>query len=199
MLGTQMIVKGHDYANVTLVGILAADMSLHGPDYRSGERTFQLLCQAAGRAGRGEKEGKVIIQTYNPEHYALQAAAHHSYEEFYREEYAYRRLMGYPPCAHFLVILIQSGDESQAVLAAGRIQKMIEKSQEKEEDRVLILNPGQAVIAKMRDVYRQVIYVRHESEQRLLSLRERLEPVLASHPVFAGIQVQYDLDPMNFM
>lgn len=199
LLGTQMIVKGHDYANVTLVGILAADMSLHGPDYRSGERTFQLLCQAAGRAGRGEKEGKVIIQTYNPEHYALQAAAHHSYEEFYREEYAYRRLMGYPPCAHFLVILIQSGDESQAVLAAGRIQKMIEKSQEKEEDRVLILNPGQAVIAKMRDVYRQVIYVRHESEQRLLSLRERLEPVLASHPVFAGIQVQYDLDPMNFM
>ena len=104
LLGTQMIVKGHDYANVTLVGILAADLSLHEQDFRSGEKTFQLLCQAAGRAGRGEKAGNVIIQTYSPEHYAIVAAARHSYENFFKEEYTYRKLMAYPPCAHMLVM-----------------------------------------------------------------------------------------------
>ena len=104
LLGTQMIVKGHDYANVTLVGILAADLSLHEQDFRSGEKTFQLLCQAAGRAGRGEKAGNVIIQTYSPEHYAIVAAARHSYENFFKEEYTYRKLMAYPPCAHMSVM-----------------------------------------------------------------------------------------------
>lgn len=198
LLGTQMIVKGHDYANVTLVGILAADLSLYGSDYRSGERTFQLLCQAAGRAGRGDKAGKVIIQTYNPDHYAIVSAKHHSYEEFYRQEYAYRRLMGYPPCSHFLVILIQSGDENQAALAAVRIQKMVLLSQQEEKDPVSILNPGQASVAKIKDVYRQVLYIRHKEEGKLIDLRRRLEPVLYHHPIFAGLSVQFDFDPMSF-
>lgn len=142
LLGTQMIVKGHDYANVTLVGILAADLSLHEQDFRSGEKTFQLLCQAAGRAGRGEKAGNVIIQTYSPEHYAIVAAARHSYENFFKEEYTYRKLMAYPPCAHMLVILIQSGDESQSIIAMLRIEKIIEQSQSGESDPIQILNPG---------------------------------------------------------
>lgn len=197
LLGTQMIVKGHDYANVTLVGILAADLSLFGQDFRSGERTFQLLCQAAGRAGRGEKPGEVIIQTYAPEHYAITAAVEHSYEAFYEQEIAYRSLMAYPPCSHLLVILVQSGDESAALLAAMRIQKMIEKSQEGEERPVQLLNPGKAAISKLRDLYRQVLYMKHPEASRLEELKGRLEPVLETHPLFAGIQIQFDFDPMR--
>ena len=197
LLGTQMIVKGHDYANVTLVGILAADLSLFGQDFRSGEKTFQLLCQAAGRAGRGEKPGEVIIQTYSPEHYAITAAMEHSYEAFYEQEIAYRSLMAYPPCAHLLVILVQCGDESSAILATMRIQKMIEKSQEGEKEPVQLLNPGRAAISKLRDLYRQVLYIKHQDVSRLEELKSRLEPVLETHPLFAGIQIQFDFDPMG--
>ena len=197
LLGTQMIVKGHDYPNVTLVGILAADLSLHGQDFRSGERTFQLLCQAAGRAGRGDKKGEVVIQTYSPDHYAITTAAEHSYDAFYEQEYAYRNLMGYPPCAHLLVILIQCAEESQAVLTVMRIQKMIEQSQESGDDGVQILNPGQAAISKLKDVYRKVLYLKHADAEKLLNLKSRLEPVLEKHPLFAGVQIQFDFDPMN--
>ena len=197
LLGTQMIVKGHDYANVTLVGILAADLSLFGQDFRSGERTFQLLCQAAGRAGRGDKPGEVVIQTYSPDHYAITASVHHSYEEFYGQEIVYRNLMAYPPCAHLLVILVQCGDESSAHLAAVRIQKMIEKSQEGEAEPVQLLNPGHAAIAKLRDLYRQVIYIKHRDADRREELKSRLEPVLEKHPLFAGVQIQFDFDPVG--
>ena len=108
LIGTQMIVKGHDFPGVTLVGILAADMSLYGDDYRSGERTFQLLVQAAGRAGRGNLPGEVVIQTYSPEHYSIVNAAKQDYESFYEEEISYRRL-GYPPAAGLMAILCLRG------------------------------------------------------------------------------------------
>lgn len=197
LVGTQMIVKGHDYANVTLVGILAADLSLHEQDFRSGEKTFDLLCQAAGRAGRGDKPGEVIIQTYSPEHYAIKTAAAQSYDEFFKEEYAYRKLMEYPPCSHLLVILVQSASESDALLAMLRIEKMIEQSQQKEEHPVQILNPGQASLAKLRDIYRQVLYLKDKDPERLLDLKRRLEPVLEKHPLFAGISIQFDFDPIS--
>ncbi len=105
LIGTQMIVKGHDFPEVTLMGILAADMSLYANDYRAAERTFQLLTQAAGRAGRGEQPGRVIIQSYSPQHYAIETASRQDYEAFYEHEIAYRRLMSYPPASHMLVIL----------------------------------------------------------------------------------------------
>lgn len=197
LLGTQMIVKGHDYANVTLVGILAADLSLNSSDFRSSEKTFQLLCQAAGRAGRGDKPGEVVIQTYSPDHYAISSAVNHSYQEFFEQEYAYRKLMGYPPCAHFLVILIQSPDEKQALIAARRIQQMIRQSQSRPGDIPVILNPGKAAVSKIKDIYRQVLYLKHQNGAILQDIRMRLEPVLLKHPLFAGIQVQFDYDPMN--
>ena len=194
LLGTQMIVKGHDYHNVTLVGILAADMSLNTPDYKSGERTFALLCQAAGRAGRGEKPGEVVIQTYSPDHYAITATLHHSYEEFFREEYVFRKMMGYPPCSHMLMILIMSNDEDQAIRASGRIQRMILQSQKTKEETPVILNPGKAAISKIKDVYRQMIYLKHPDGELLTDIRLRLEPVLFKHPMFAGIFVQFDYE-----
>lgn len=106
LIGTQMIVKGHDFPGVTLVGILAADLSLNTPDYRSAERTFQLLTQAAGRAGRAGKPGDVVIQTYRPEHYAVQAAAAQNYELFYSHEINYRRLLHYPQSARWLRFIL---------------------------------------------------------------------------------------------
>lgn len=112
LIGTQMIVKGHDFPNVTLVGILAADMSLYSNDYRAGERTFQLLTQAAGRAGRGSSKGEVIIQTYSPQHYSIQMAAAQDYEGFYKEEMDYRELMGYPPVEQLLAVLMTGPDEA---------------------------------------------------------------------------------------
>lgn len=96
LVGTQMIVKGHDFPNVTLVGVLAADLSMFSGDYLAGERTFQLLTQAAGRAGRGEKQGLALIQTYQPDHYAIVCAAKQDYEAFYAQEILYRKLMNYP-------------------------------------------------------------------------------------------------------
>ena len=108
LVGTQMIVKGHDFPKVTLVGALAADMSLYTDDYRSGERTFQLLTQAAGRAGRGDRPGEVVIQTYDPEHYAIEASAAQDYEAFYEKEIRYRSLMGYPPVENLMAVLAVS-------------------------------------------------------------------------------------------
>ena len=197
LLGTQMIVKGHDYPAVTLVGILAADMSLNDSDYRSGEKTFQLLCQAAGRAGRGEKAGEVVIQTYSPDHYAIKAAVDQSYTDFFEQEYIYRKMMGYPPFAHLLVILIQSSVEEQAIRAAWRIQRIILQSQNTKEKTPVILNPGKAAVSRIKDVYRQVLYLKHKDEEVLWDIRQRLEPVIMKHPLFAGVFVQFDYDPMN--
>ncbi len=118
LVGTQMIVKGHDFPRVTLVGIIAADLSLYAGDFRASERTFELLCQAAGRAGRDVLTGEVVIQTYHPEHYSIITAAEGDYEAFFEQEMLYRRLMQYPPAAHILLVLITSKEEEKAVRAA---------------------------------------------------------------------------------
>ena len=123
LLGTQMIVKGHDFPNVTLVGVLAADLSLNDSDYRAGEKTFQLLTQAEGRAGRGTLPGEAIIQTYRPEHYSIQQAAKQDYEAFYEEEILYRELLEYPPAGHMLTILVVSKDEKRCKGLAVRLAK----------------------------------------------------------------------------
>ena len=123
-----MIVKGHDFANVTLVGVLAADLSLHVGDYRASERTFQLLTQAAGRAGRGDKAGEVVIQTYDPSHYSIVAAAAQDYNAFYKQEIAYRSMLRYPPVWNMLVILLSSAVEDRCVRMAGLLARIIENT-----------------------------------------------------------------------
>lgn len=107
-----MIVKGHDFPGVTLVGVIAADMSLYSSDYCANERTFQLICQAAGRAGRGELPGIAIVQTYSPDNYSIETAGRQNYEEFYEEEIAYRKLMKYPPVSNMVSILLQEENRS---------------------------------------------------------------------------------------
>ena len=112
LIGTQMIVKGHDFPKVTLAGILAADLSLYSPDFRCSERTFQLLTQAAGRAGRGETPGNVVIQTYQPDHYSISCSASQDYESFYRQEMSYRKMLGYPPVCQMLLYEFSSRSET---------------------------------------------------------------------------------------
>ncbi len=147
LVGTQMIVKGHDFPKVTLVGIIAADLSLYAGDFRSSERTFELLCQAAGRAGRDALAGEVVIQTYHPEHYSIINAAEGNYEAFFEQEMLYRRLMQYPPAAHILLVLITSREEDKAVKAAALTGEAL-KEYLKEQQRNSIDSREQAAEAR---------------------------------------------------
>ena len=137
LIGTQLVAKGLDFRNVGLVGVLAADVSLNIPDYRSAERTFQLVTQVAGRAGRGEEQGRVIVQSYTPDNFALRAAARHDYEAFFREEILIRKLMQYPPFTDLIQVLFTSEEESLAVDTAGRCAAWLEKAKLPNARRIL--------------------------------------------------------------
>lgn len=191
LVGTQMIVKGHDFPNVTLVGVLAADLSLNDSDYRAGERTFQLLTQAAGRAGRGQKPGEVIIQTYRPEHYSIIRAASQDYEAFYEEEIVYRELGDYPPAAHMMAILITAVKEEKGDVLAGEIANLA-----KESEKVVVIGPAKASIGKIKDIYRFVIYCKSPDYGQLTQIKDKIEQYL-SPLVLKEENVQFDFDPMD--
>jgi primosomal protein N' (replication factor Y) (superfamily II helicase) len=125
LVGTQMIAKGLDLPLVTLVGVISADTALYLPDYQSAERTFQLLTQVAGRAGRSQRGGQVIVQTYNPDHYAIQAAARHDFAGFYRQELAYRRRLGYPPFSRLVALRFSDEDPSRCRAEAERLGRWL--------------------------------------------------------------------------
>ena len=171
LLGTQMIVKGHDFPNVTLVGVLAADLSLNDSDYRAGEKTFQLLTQAEGRAGRGTLPGEAVIQTYRPEHYSIQQAAKQDYEAFYEEEILYRELLEYPPAGHMLTILVVSKDEKRCKGLAVRLAKEAGAY-------VHVIGPTPAAVSKVKDYYRYMIYLKSLKEEPIRQAKERLEALI---------------------
>ena len=193
LIGTQMIVKGHDFSNVTLMGIMAADMSLNAGDYRGAERTFQMITQAAGRAGRGEKPGRVIIQTYQPDNYSVLAASKQNYDEFYETESAFRSMMNYPPFCHMLSVQITSEKESDA---AGKAKLLGEFIKSKNYG-VLIFGPQDAGIAKLKDVYRKVIYLRDADYNRLIQIKDDLEKQLLDENKYRTAHVSFDFDPTN--
>lgn len=195
LVGTQMIVKGHDFPKVTLVGVLAADLSLNRNDYRAGERTFQLLTQAAGRAGRGESPGEVVIQSYRPDHYSVVHAARQDYEGFYREEIAYRELMGYPPVEHMLAVLILSRMQEDGEALGIEMTELVKKETGGEGD-LRVIGPAEASIGKISDVYRHVFYVRHSDYQTLVKTKDRLEH-FCKERIRGNQTVQFDFDPMN--
>jgi len=195
LVGTQMIVKGHDFARVTLVGILAADMSLYAGDYRAGERTFQLLTQAAGRAGRSTLPGEVVIQTYQPEHYAVVHAASQDYEGFYKEEIAYRGLMGYPPVAHLMAVLVLSDEE---LAGAAHAKELVEQAKQQFGSRnPVIIGPTEAQIGKINDIYRCIFYIKHRDYQVLTMIKDALEQMIYERQWNTN-SVQFDFDPMNY-
>lgn len=194
LVGTQMIVKGHDFAKVTLVGILAADMSLHTGDYRAGERTFQLLTQAAGRAGRSTLPGEVVIQTYQPEHYAVVHAANQDYEHFYADEIAYRDLMMYPPVAHMMAVLVLSDNEKAGAEQARMLAE--QAKQQFGDQRLVLIGPTEACIGKINDIYRYIFYIKHREYQVLTAVKDALEQTIHAMKWNAD-SVQFDFDPMN--
>lgn len=195
LVGTQMIVKGHDFPAVTLVGVLAADLSLNRNDYRAGERTFQLLTQAAGRAGRGDKPGEVVIQTYQPEHYSVVYAARQDYRGFYGEEIAYRDLLGYPPVEHMLAVLIVSKVQEEGEML-GKEMTAIVKKEMGSDSALRVVGPAEASIGKLADFYRHTFYLRHGDYQVLVKAKDRLE-VFCKERALKSQTVQFDFDPMN--
>ena len=194
LIGTQMIVKGHDFPKVTLVGILAADLSLGVNDYRAGERTFQLLTQAAGRAGRGKIPGEVVIQSYQPEHYSIQRAAQQDYERFYEEELVYRNLGGYPPVSDMLMIQIYEKEEQAGILLGNRMKEYLKEFAF--ANRMSMIGPANAGVSKINDVYRSCLILKHRDKNVLKEAKTRLEGLLGSCGIDGKI-VQFDFNPMN--
>ena len=190
LIGTQMIVKGHDFENVTLVGVMLADLSLFSNDYRAGERTFDLLTQAAGRAGRGDKKGHVVIQSYQPDNYAICTAVKQQYEEFYEFEISYRRMMKYPPCYDMLAIMITSPDYELAVSESEHIAKYVKNMTF--DEKVFVIGPSDAQIAKINDIYRRVIYIKLSKEESAGQITESFERY--EHE---NVNIIIDINPNN--
>ena len=209
LIGTQMIVKGHDFPNVTLVGVLAADLSLYVSDYHAAERTLQLLTQAAGRAGRGSEPGEVVIQTYRPDHYSVQTAKEQDYEAFYEQEMEYRRMLLYPPVWNMLVILCASKQEQTAYDSAKLLVQEIDTWQENikaamervgedfKKKRVFPVGPADPAVAKVNDIYKKVIYIKTKDYQTLVELKDRLEHYMRDNKAFKDMVVQFDFNPMS--
>ena len=197
LIGTQMIVKGHDFPNVTLVGILAADLSLHISDYRAPERTFQLLTQAAGRAGRGCRQGEVVIQTYQPEHYSIVTAAAQDYEAFFQQEIFFREMLHYPPKWHMLVVNAASEKEMLVKQAQDMLKYKLLTKMEKEKEHLQIIGPADAAVSRINDIFRKVLYVKAEDYQLLVHAKNMLEQEIRKDPAFRAVTIQFDFDPMN--
>lgn len=198
LVGTQMIVKGHDFPNVTLVGILAADLSLHSQDYMAGERTFDLLTQAAGRAGRGALSGTVVIQTYDPEHPVIQTAAEQDYHCFYDNEIAYRIALKYPPVYHMMVVMVTGEDKTEVEHSIRELVDVCRQRILSESDRsVHIIGPTAPVIGKIKDMYRRIFYIKTTDIEKMKDIKNQMENYSESMRASDHIRIFYDLNPLN--
>lgn len=196
LIGTQMIVKGHDFPGVTLVGILAADLSLGIGDYHAAERTFGLLTQAAGRAGRGERPGEVVIQTYQPEHYSIVAASSQDFNAFYEEDITYRRIGLYPPVWHMLAILLVSDSAERGMALAEEYKQIANASLDKKDG--YTIGPTPATIGKIKDKYRHILYIKCADIEKLVKIKDETEAFVRKHPD-RSVYTFYDFDPMGVL
>jgi primosomal protein N' (replication factor Y) len=195
LVGTQMIAKGLDFPGVTAVGIVSADIALHLPDFRAAERTFQLVSQVAGRAGRGPRGGRIVVQTLYPEHPAIRCAAAHDYEGFAAAEDALRRELGYPPYGRLLRTVFEDKDEACAASAARRAAESLRADA---RGTGVVLGPAPAPIALLRGRHRMHVLVKTAVEDREGFARARdLLIELASHS--ARPQVAIDVDPVSML
>ncbi len=193
LVGTQMVAKGHDFPGVTLVGVLDADNSLNFPDFRSAERTFSLLSQVAGRAGRGEKPGRVMVQTYSPEHYALQAAASHDYAGFYAEEMPFREALGYPPYGYLINLVLSGNDADKVARSANEVAATLNRVVQDAE----VLGPAPCPLARLRGKTRFQILLKAEKR---LPLHRMLQHVTGkASPVPSGVRMNIDIDPIDML
>jgi primosomal protein N' (replication factor Y) len=195
LVGTQMIAKGHDFPGVTLVGVVNADSALNFPDFRAAERTFTLLTQVAGRAGRGEKAGRVFIQTYAPEHYALSCAARHDYAGFYEQEAALRRELSYPPFG-FLANCVLAGNDQQRVLEAA--ESLVDGLHQQAAGLELeVLGPAPCPLARLRGKWRFQALLKAPGRGALRSLLARIGPLRKATP--SGVSLTIDVDPVDML
>jgi primosomal protein N' (replication factor Y) len=196
LVGTQMLAKGHDFPNVTLVGVISVDAGLAMPDFRSAERTFQLLAQVAGRAGRGDLPGRVLIQTFHPYHYALQHACTQNYENFYREEIAFRKKLSYPPFSALASILVQHDNYAYAFDNAQLFKECLDRANTERLARVL--GPAPAPLARLKGKHRLQILARAVSRRKL---RELIDYSLAdAQERMCDLRiVNIEIDPLNLL
>lgn len=192
-----MIVKGHDFPNVTLVGVLAADMSLHVPDFHASERTFQLLTQAVGRAGRGKEPGQAVIQTYDPDHFAIQTAKEQDYDAFYKQEIAYRRMLAYPPVWQLFLIHCTGTDPQVTTAAARDLAEFLHRVISQKGKNIMLVGPADASIAKISDVYRKVIYMKAPEYATLVACKDLVERKIKNNSTFSNVSVQFDFNPTS--
>jgi primosomal protein N' (replication factor Y) len=197
LVGTQMIVKGHDFPNVTFVGVVSADMSLHFPDFRSSERTFQLLTQVAGRAGRGEVSGEVVIQTFTPDHYSIQKAKDHDFNGFYQEESQFRRALDYPPFSRLINFRLVGNSEKRTKAVSekmGRIGRdLLKRGYGKG---IEILGPSAAPFAKMRGKFRWQMLAKGKSPKLLHQFAQEMAFRLEKERKGKGVNLDIDVDPV---
>lgn len=202
LVGTQMITKGYDFPNVTLVGIIAADFSLGFPDFRAGERTFQILSQAAGRAGRGDERGKVIIQTFNPGHYAIISAQGHDYQSFLQKEKELRKQLRYPPFSYLACLRFQGNDQKvTAALATqvGREIRQILGRWPKRGKEIDVLGPAEAPLAKLKGKYRWQILIKSSGTELLHYYLKEVEALSRKILRASGVSLIMDVDPYQML
>lgn len=194
LVGTQMIAKGHDIANVTLVGIVLADIGLSMPDFRAAERTFQLLTQAAGRAGRGDLPGRVIVQTLNPDHYAIMLAADQDYEAFYLKEVEFRRWLRYPPFAAFANVVLRSEKQEEAMRYSAEFGRLLMPPPEG----IRVLGPAEAPVPRLKAEYRYQLLIKASKRSSLRSAVTKLRDYSLQQG-WPATAVVIDIDPLTLM
>lgn len=191
LLGTQMIAKGLDFSNVTLVGVINADTSLMIPNYRSNEYTFQLLMQTAGRSGRGEKKGSVIIQTFNPEHYAITLASKHDYIDFFKQEMEVRRKLSYPPYYYLIYIKVIGKDYNKISIESNKIASILTRELKNSK----ILGPTTCSVFKLNGLFRFGIIIKYKKEEKM---EEVLQSLVNHYKGNQTVKVDIDVNPNNF-
>jgi primosomal protein N' (replication factor Y) len=200
LVGTQMIVKGHDFPNVTFVGVISADTSLHFPDFRSSERTFQLLTQVAGRAGRGESAGEVVIQTFNPDHYSILRAKDHDFIGFFEEEVQFRRALEYPPFSRLINFKLTGNSEKSTHALAEDMEKaahaLLDRGYRKG---IQILGPSTAPFAKMRGKFRWQMLAKGKSSSMLHQFARDLTLRMEDRTRGRAVSLDVDVDPVYIL
>jgi primosomal protein N' (replication factor Y) len=193
LIGTQMIAKGLHFPNVTLVGIIHADMALHQPDFRAGERTFQLLTQVSGRAGRGDIEGEVFVQAFTPFHPAIQYARRHDFNGFFEQELDFRKQLNYPPFSRVALLTLKARSEEKVRFSAEHLKRELEKAKSELKD-LIIAGPAPAPLLRAETFYRYQIMLRTRAMSRL---SQGLAKITAGLTLPEDVTLAVDIDPVD--
>jgi primosomal protein N' (replication factor Y) len=196
LLGTQMIAKGLDFPNITLVGVLSADTMLHLPDFRSSEKTFQLLTQVSGRAGRHELQGEVVVQTYTPEHYSIQLAGQQNFERFYQREMIVRKMGGYPPFYYLALVNVSHENPLTAASVTEKITKFIRS---RLSNKTVVLGPTASPIPRINDRYRYQCLIKYKHEPMLADTLKTILEQYNGQGRYSGLQIAVDINPFVMM